>query len=634
MIKVNWDKVSSAFGGPNATYKKPPSREKLEERLLVRSMVAGVTERLNGMIVGPAGIGKTAFAMSFLKAVEVDGVPVHPVYLNAVLTSSDTLRVPFPFLDPETGRQYLRALLDERIGQASFRSDGRPIVLVIDEVGQADRELYSMIMEILSERSVGNDKLNIIASFLLDNPHDDSRYGRLSAGDFASADRYFTVPITAADSPWQWAVAARYPDRDLSKVFEVHNGFNLDAKSRDFVSPRTVDQGILYALERGLPPELGLPWMDGERVKLTSIHGEDVTDAYLDAIAKAFGAPASSRFDDPVGVAVDRVVKDGVSVYIEGSPGVGKSSRVRDELARRHPDIEVITLSLPNLSAEDLVVVFPKKDAEGGWDGNLETMSFDFFMKSNSRKVIIADEFSRSWDTQVANIFNEIVQNKSVNGVPIPGLLGVIAINNPPTFMGEKLDVRSLTLPQASRFALSFSVTAEDTGAFEWLLGEYGETISPFIEWWKEALNNDQRQAITARTLERMYRLWRQGMPLKYGLPTIDGDPVDCPLGDLKVLLANQPLARLSVLARDIDGFVSKMAATDEHGAPAYPATHLAAYKAFTYAELSQLKAHRQVCVRIFRVINPEYRFKLLTVDKPEVQNFWHGVLADALPAA
>jgi hypothetical protein len=92
----------------------------------------------------------------------------------------------------------------------------------------------------------------------------------------------------------------------------------------------------------------------------------------------------------------------------------------------------------------------------------------------------------------------------------------------------------------------------------------------------------------------------------------------------------------LSVLAKDVDGFVRKLSAetTNSDGSVEleFPDTHLSVFKAFSYAELSQLRSHRDVCVSLLKFLNREYAFKLLTIDKAEVQNFWHSVLHDAKP--
>ena len=278
------------------------------------------------------------------------------------------------------------------------------------------------------------------------------------------------------------------------------------------------------------------------------------------------------------------------------------------------------------------MVPFPAADADDPTKaGSLVQMTFDFFVNPGA-KVAVLDEFTRG-DDRVTNVANEIVQSKTVNGTPVVDLLGTLAINNPPTHMGVDLDVREMTLPQASRFSLSFAVGSEETKAFEWLLSNYGPEIAPFLEWHKEAFRNPEaRQGVSPRSIERLFKHWRQDLPLANALARPNGERVEAPIGDLISMLADQPLARLTALAKDIDRFEDRMTETDEHGSPVHPGDHLAAYKAFSYAELSQLESHRDVCVRLLRVIEGEYRFKLLTVDVPATQHFWHEALAEAFP--
>ena len=627
-VKINWDRAVRMFGGPNKTFSELPERGELEELKMVKAVKASLEEEMNFLVKGPSGCGKTAFATKFVECAEVDGVPVTPVYFSGVLMSAENLKVAFPY--EKDGRTALRYLIDARL-----RTDA-PVSIILDEVGQADQEMYSAFMECLSERTIGNQKINLVNTIMMDNPSS-LEYGRLNLMEFAQADRFSTINITAADSPWPRALAASFPDRDMSKVISAHNNFRFDQVSRDIANPRVLTQGVTYALVNGIPGEYGLPWMSGKRVELADPSGNTVADRdadgnerrsvtrkYIDTIADALGVSSPDRFDNPVEKAIDLVVRDGISIYMEGDPGTGKTSKVKQYLAEQYPEIAAPYFSLGNTQKEDFVIPFPATDAANPeLEGSLVQMTFDFFTNPGP-KVAILDEFTRG-DDRTTNAANEIVQNKTVSGQAITDYIGTIAINNPPTHMGVDLDIREMTLPQASRFSLSFKIGSEETKAFEWLLSQYGDPMAPFLEWHKEAFRNPEaRQGVSPRSIERLFKHWRQDLPLADALACPGGERVEAPIGDLMTMLADQPLARLGAMAKDLDSYVTKLSEKTDDGAMAHPGAHLQAYKAFTYAELSQLEKHEDVAVALIGIIAEEYRLRLVMNPDGPVQKFWH----------
>jgi len=628
---------------PNKTFGEMPDWKDLEKLSLVSNTAAAISEGVNLLVTGPSGCGKTEFTKSLIPCFTVDGDPIEYVYISCALFTSENLKVAFPHLHKQSGYRILRYLLDKRLLTPGYK------VLIFDEVGQADKEMYSGIMEALSEKTIGNFYPNVLCSILLDNPNT-GEYGHLNEMEYAQASRMVSLDITAADSPWPRALANRYRDRDLSKVIKVQNKYftKFDALSQGYASPRVLDKSVLYCLINGIPGENGIPWgPDGERFSLRNAAGETAAkkdkegrttqtfnEAYVEDIADALGVPNPTRFDNKIERALDLVVRDGISVYIEGSPGSGKTSVVKSTFAEKYPDISVAYMSMANTMKEDIVVPFPSDDAgtAEGAVGPMDQLTFGFFGLPGA-KVGVFDEYTRGLDNRATNVVNEIVHSGTTNGQPIPDYRGSVAINNPPFHAGEELDIRALTLPQASRFSIAFKVDEADTNAFEWLDRTYGDPIRPFIRWRKGSLNPSQQENVSARVLHMMYRWYRRGLDMKLALPKVKGRRVDVPMVDLLKALNDQPMANLTAMTEDKELWLERLTARNEFDEVIHPDMHVDAYQALYYATLGHLKEHYDTVVEIFKVIDDEHRFRLIgQEDKPELQEFWYTVLEKAFP--
>jgi MoxR-like ATPase len=644
------DRAIRMFGddpkNPNKTFSELPDWKDLEKLSLVSSTSAAIAEGMNLLITGPSGVGKTEFVNAITPCFTVDGIPVEPVYFSCAVMTAESLKIAYPHLHKGSNRQILRYLLDQRLLTPGHK------VLIWDEVGQAEKGLYNAIMEALSEKTIGNIYPNLISSIMLDNPNT-GEYGHLNEMEYAQASRMVSIDINASDSPWPRAIAQKYHDIDMSKVIKTQNKYftKFDTLSQGYASPRVLTQGLMFCLTTGFPTETAIPWgPDGERFQLRNAAGETAAkkdkdgkviqtfnEAYIQDIGDAAGLPVVTRMDDNCFErAVDLVVQHGVSVYIEGSPGCGKTSKIKAVFAEKYPQIQTAYLSLANTNDDEIVIPFPGQNAGtfeefGGEVGPMDQLTFGFFGVPGA-KVGIFDEYTRGTN-RVTNVINEVVQQHSTNGVAIPDYIGSVAINNPPFHAGEELDVRSLTLPQASRFAISFKVGEEETKSLEYLDEKYGEPIRPFIRWRKGSLNPAQQENISARVLEMMYKWYRRGKDMKEALPKVKGRRVDAPLVDLLKALNDQPMANLTAMSENLDLWIEKLSAQNEHGEVIHPDMHVDAYQALYYATLGHLKEKRDTVIEIFKVIDDEHRFRLIGQDdKPDVQEFWYNVLEDAIP--
>jgi energy-coupling factor transporter ATP-binding protein EcfA2 len=643
---LDTDRAVRMFGPTgNATFAELPDWKDMKSLDLVAEVTFSIEERMNLLVRGPSGCGKTELVKALTPCHIIEDQAVTPVYFSCAVLTGDNLKVAFPYETTVEARLYrfLRYLLDQRLMVPGYK------VAIWDEVGQAERDLFNALMEALSEKTFANHDPNLLCNILLDNPNT-GEYGSLQEMEYAQASRMQSIDITAKDSPWPRAVAARYAHRDLSKAIKVYNRWwsKFDSLSQGYASPRVFDQGIIMCLEEGIPAIHGIPFgPEGDHFELRTASGETaakrdkdgkvietVTEAFLNEIAEALELPNPTRFDNKLEKAAEVMLRRGIDVYTEGPPGSGKTSRIKALLAEEYPHIGAPYISMANTSKEDIVIPFPAENAGEGEElvGSMDQLTFGFLGLPGD-KVLIADEYTRGIDNRATNVVNELVQSGTVNGWRVPGLIGVWAINNPPHHAGEDLDCRTLTLPQASRFALSFKVDDGDTNSLEWLDATYGEPVRPFIRWRKGGLNPAQQDNVSARVLEMMFKRHIRGRDMKAALPVVKGRRVDVPLIDLLKTLKDEPMANLTAMAEELDLWVDKLSQRNEFDEVVFPGMHVDAYQALYYATLGHLKEHETVVVEIFKVIDDEHRFKLIGQDdKPEIQEFWYQILDQAVP--
>jgi MoxR-like ATPase len=148
----------------------------------------------------------------------------------------------------------------------------------------------------------------------------------------------------------------------------------------------------------------------------------------------------------PMVKAFVHALASGQRYYFVGEAGIGKTSFIKavgDALG-----YDVITINAANLGVENLFVPFPVHSEELDVQV-LETLFFKRFAAS-SKKVIFIDEIGRA-DQGLANTLMELLQEGTLAGRPIPGLVTVLAADNPQGSSYGRMS--GLDFSQADRFA-------------------------------------------------------------------------------------------------------------------------------------------------------------------------------------
>ena len=220
---------------------------------------------------------------------------------------------------------------------------------------------------------------------------------------------------------------------------------------------------------------------------------------------------------------LEKYAKNSFNVMLIGTHGIGKSTVVKEISSRLDLKFKYYSSSTLDPWAELVGIPVP----------NREKNTVEFFRPSDleNAEFIFFDELNRA-HPRVLNAVLEIVQFKTINGVPLKNLKMVWAAINPP---GGDYQVEDLDPALIDRFHVYINMKPEVN--MEYFKTKMPEEIARVLRtWWDTDLSDEQRKNLTPRRLEYIGTMVAADIPWRDALPPGQRFPTEELVSKLRVL--------------------------------------------------------------------------------------------------
>lgn len=201
------------------------------------------------------------------------------------------------------------------------------------------------------------------------------------------------------------------------------------------------------------------------------------------------------------------------NVLLRGPHGVGKTQMVVEEVRRQGLRLKYYSAATLDPWADLVGIPMPMTD-----DTTKE--KFLVFIRPadiDAAEIVFFDELNRS-HPKVQNAVLEMVQFKSINGVPLPNLKMVWAAINPPD---DIYQVTELNPTLEDRFHLHLDVPAQPSVAYYTNGAGIPEDVAKaLVSWWERDLDANLRRLVSPRRLEYMGLAHAKGIELRDAVPS------------------------------------------------------------------------------------------------------------------
>jgi MoxR-like ATPase len=211
-------------------------------------------------------------------------------------------------------------------------------------------------------------------------------------------------------------------------------------------------------------------------------------------------------------------LEHGQSYRFVGEPGIGKTSFVKQLC--KILGLRVVIIQAAQISIENLMIPFPIDDPETGAKV-LEMVFYKHFTQQgpDDRFVIYIDEPGRG-DPTIGNVLMELINEKTLAGRDLPGLVAVVATDNPEggSGMTAKMD-----FSHADRFVTRIL----DSNGTPWkhaLAAKFQDLdLNPLFGKY-DRMSAENRQILNPRVLDHLIQAVRFGFRAIDVLPITMGD--------------------------------------------------------------------------------------------------------------
>jgi hypothetical protein len=216
---------------------------------------------------------------------------------------------------------------------------------------------------------------------------------------------------------------------------------------------------------------------------------------------------------------IDTMIDMGQTGQIFGEHGIGKTATFFSHIGRAHPGTALVYVPAANLTPDDLLVNAPVRDPETG-----ELVLRQLVMnqlKPGTPFVLLIDDSLQAGDTIQSQLM-QIACNWTLgeHDLRALGCVGVFLTDNESL---SETSARRGDLALLDRM-VTMRITANDTSWRRHLAAKYRpwDLSSVFSVW--ASLSPALRELLSPRTLDHVLANAKEGFPLRWGLPLIDGE--------------------------------------------------------------------------------------------------------------
>ncbi|MEV1119248.1 ATP-binding protein [Actinosynnema sp. NPDC049800] len=216
---------------------------------------------------------------------------------------------------------------------------------------------------------------------------------------------------------------------------------------------------------------------------------------------------------------IDAMIDIGQTGQVFGAHGIGKTATFFSHIAEAYPDTELVFVPAANLTPDDLLINAPVRDAATG-----ELVLRQLVMsqlKPGSRFVLLIDDSLQAGETIQSQLMQIACDwTLGEHDLRALGCVGVFLSDNESL---AETSTRRGDLAILDRMVTA-RVTANDTAWRTTLAAKYRDwDLRGVFDVWK-SLDPAMRELLSPRTVDHVLANAREGFPLRWGLPLVNGE--------------------------------------------------------------------------------------------------------------
>ncbi|GAA3989256.1 hypothetical protein GCM10022247_04730 [Allokutzneria multivorans] len=216
---------------------------------------------------------------------------------------------------------------------------------------------------------------------------------------------------------------------------------------------------------------------------------------------------------------IDAMIDIGQTGQVFGTHGIGKTATFFSHIAQAYPDVELVFVPAANLTPDDLLINTPVRDPRSG-ELVLRQLVMDQ-LKPGRKFVLLIDDSLQAGETIQSQLMQIACDwTLGEHDLRALGCIGVFLTDNESL---AETSTRRSDLAILDRM-VTVRVSANDTAWRQKLAAKYREwQLDGVFTMWA-SLDPELREMLSPRTVDHILANAREGFPLRWGLPLVNGE--------------------------------------------------------------------------------------------------------------